>query len=245
MDDDDRFPFRIRLPAWCAPRVLQRRGRPAAAAAAFALVLGLTLIRTGTEAGSGGPPQPDPAAQRPAASVPGTARPDQRGRAPASPSLPPAHVPLEASAPLNVRIPSLDVDAPLDAVGLGPGGLLEVPPPRRANLAGWYDGAATPGERGTAVIVGHVDNEAGPAVFFRLGALQRGAEVAVDRADGRTAVFTVYAVEVHEKEAFPGDRVYRDTSRAELRVITCGGGYTEQTGYRGNVVAFARLTGVR
>ncbi|NUS88393.1 MAG: class F sortase, partial [Streptomyces sp.] len=30
--------------------------------------------------------------------------------------------------------------------------------------------------------------------------------------------------------------------RPELRVITCGGGYSKSTGYQGNVVAFAHLT---
>lgn len=243
MDDDGRFPFR--LPAWCALRMPSHPRRLAVATAAFAFVLGLTLIRTGTEPGSAGPPQPDPVAQHSATSVPGTARPGPHGPTPAEPAVPPAREPLDASEPTRVRIPSLDVDAPLTGVGLAPDGLLEVPPPRKANLAGWYEGAVAPGERGTAVVVGHVDNEAGPAVFFRLGALRRGAEVLVDRADGRTAVFTVYAVEAHEKDTFPDDRVYRDAGRAELRVITCGGGYAEQTGYQGNVVAFARLTGAR
>ncbi|EST37087.1 hypothetical protein N566_14915, partial [Streptomycetaceae bacterium MP113-05] len=188
------------------------------------------------------PPQPEPAAVRhsgPAGSVP-----DGRSRAEGE-RIPEAHDPVPASPPTRVAIPAIGVDAPLRGVGLGPDGLLGVPPPRAENLAGWFDGGATPGEPGTAVLVGHVDNEAGPAVFFRLGALESGAEVSVAREDGRTAVFTVYAVELHRKESFPGDRVYRDTSRAELRVITCGGGYAEETGYQGNVVAFARLTGVR
>lgn len=238
--DDDRFPFH-HLTRY-VPRLPRGGGRAAVGAAAFALVLGLTLIRTGTETGPG-PPQPAPAAAR--HSGPATApAPDDRSRAEGR-RIPAAHDPVAAARPTRVAIPDIGVDAPLTGVGLGPDGALEVPSPQAENLAGWYDGGATPGERGTAVLVGHVDNDAGPAVFFRLGALKRGAEVSVPREDGRTAVFTVYAVELHRKEAFPGDRVYRDTGRAELRVITCGGGYAEDTGYQGNVVAFARLTGVR
>lgn len=247
MDDDDRPRFPFRTPAWLPlPAPPQHPRRAALAAAAFAFVLGLTLIRTGTEDPGSGPPRPDaaaPAAQHPAARVPGPGSPGEEE--PQGAEQPPPHPPLDASRPTRVRISAVGVDAPLTDVGLGPQGRLGVPPPQKPNLAGWYEGAATPGERGTAVIVGHVDNEAGPAVFFRLGALEPGAEVAVDRADGRTALFTVYAVELHRKDAFPGDRVYRDTARAELRVITCGGDYADRTGYQGNVVAFARLTGVR
>ena len=240
MNDDGRFP--LRLPPWLTPPSRQDAGRAVLGTAAFAFVLGLTLIRTGTESGTG-PPQPDTAARHAAVRAPGPGSPGEA--VPQRPAPPPAHAPLQTSPPTGVRIPSLGVDAPLTGVGLGPQGLLRVPSPQKANLAGWYDGAAAPGARGTAVVVGHVDNEEGPAVFFRLGALERGAEVAVDRADGSTAVFTVYAVEVHEKDDFPGERVYRDTGSAELRVITCGGSFTERTGYQGNVVAFARLTGVR
>jgi hypothetical protein len=39
---------------------------------------------------------------------------------------------------------------------------------------------------------------------------------------------------------FPGDRVYRDTGRAELRLITHGG-CTTADGPDGSVVVFARL----
>ncbi|NEE61390.1 class F sortase, partial [Streptomyces sp. SID8455] len=36
-----------------------------------------------------------------------------------------------------------------------------------------------------------------------------------------------------------------DTGHAELRVITCGGGYSKAGGYDGNVVVFARLVETR
>ena len=82
----------------------------------------------------------------------------------------------------------------------------------------------------------------GPAVFYGLGALHKGNTVEVARSDGSRAVFTVYGVQVFAKNAFPGDQVYGDTGAAELRVITCGGGFTKRTGYDSNVVVFARLT---
>lgn len=149
---------------------------------------------------------------------------------------------LPGSPPTRIRIPSIRVDAPLAGLGLQSDGSLEVPPPARRDLAGWYRDGTTPGATGTAVVAGHVDNAAGPAVFYHLGALRRGAVIEIARADGRTAVFTVHAVEVYDAKAFPDDRVYGPSPHAELRVITCGGGFSHRTGYQGNVVVFAHLT---
>ncbi|MFD0395876.1 sortase domain-bontaining protein [Streptomyces nogalater] len=102
-----------------------------------------------------------------------------------------------------------------------------------------------PGSAGTAVAAGHVDTPAGePGVFHDLGSLTEGATIEVDREDRRTAVFTVRAVELYDKEQFPSDKVYGGSRRPELRLITCGGDYTEGTGYLGNVVVYATLTAV-
>ena len=58
-------------------------------------------------------------------------------------------------------------------------------------------------------------------------------------------MFTVDAVEVYDARNFPDEKVYGAAPRPELRVITCGGGYSRATGYQGNVVAFAHLSGSR
>jgi hypothetical protein len=191
-----------------------------------ALCLGAWLLRNGIA--SHVPPQPS-AAQA------------HRGRPPAQPPAPA----LPPSPPDRVRIPAIRVDAPLMGLGLTPTGSLDVPPAERKNLAGWYESGTTPGEKGTAIVAGHVDNADGPAVFYRLGALERGSRIEVERRDGSLALFTVHAVEMYDAHAFPDEKVYGAADRPELRVITCGGGYTKGTGYRGNVVVFAHLTGSR
>ncbi|MFE1287054.1 class F sortase [Streptomyces sp. NPDC058751] len=197
-----------------------------ASVTAAALCSGAWLLDRG--AGSHPPPQPS-AAQAAAAG--------DRARS-AAPALP-------HSPPDRIRIPAIGVDAPLTGLGLTPQGSLDVPPARKKNLAGWYEAGTSPGERGTAIVAGHVDNAEGPAVFYDLGSLRKGSTVEVDRRDGRTAVFTVDAVEVYDARSFPDAKVYGAADRPELRVITCGGGYSRTTGYRGNVVVFARLTGGR
>ncbi|MER7981454.1 class F sortase [Streptomyces sp. NPDC095817] len=192
----------------------------------FALCSGAWLLRSGSEAHP--PPQPS-------AAEAGTGGDRAPSTAPALPHSPPD----------RIRIPAIGVDAPLMGLGLTPQGSLDVPPAEKKNLAGWYESGTSPGERGTAIVAGHVDNAEGPAVFYDLGAVRKGGTVEVDRLDGSTAVFTVDAVEVYDARAFPDAKVYGAARRPELRVITCGGGYSRSTGYQGNVVVFAHLTGSR
>ncbi|MFG2491643.1 class F sortase [Streptomyces caniferus] len=208
-------------------------GEPAAArrprwgVLALAGLIGLGMVRQGLSGEADGPPQPEAGT----ALFPGDLPPDG-----------PAPPPLPRSAPSRVAIASLDVSAPLMPLGLGKDGWIEAPPADDPRLAGWYEGAPTPGENGTAVIVGHVDSLSGPAVFYGLGALEKGRTIRVTRRDGRTAVFEVYGIQVFDKRKFPAKKVYGATGRPELRVLTCGGAYEPGSGYASNVVVFARMT---
>ncbi|MEU6357852.1 class F sortase [Streptomyces sp. NPDC047072] len=219
-------------PAGLAMEEEQRRKRAPWGVIALVLLTGLALIRNGSGEFDVGPPQPASAAAADSRVASGTTF----GNAPA---------PLPFSMPDRVSIPAIQVDAPVMPVGLDADGWVGAPPPEDPNLAGWFTGAVSPGEKGTAVVVGHVDNKQGPAVFYGLGALKKGNRVEVRRKDGKTAIFEIYGIEVFEKANFPGDRVYGSKGTPELRVITCGGGFSKQTGYAGNVVVFARLAEVR
>jgi sortase family protein len=143
-------------------------------------------------------------------------------------------------APVRLVAPTIGVNTRLTGLGLNHDGTLEVP----ANyaLAGWYELGPKPGQRGAAVIVGHVDSKEGPAVFYRLGELEPGSKVSVEWADGSGVRFRVYAVREYAKTAFPTTLVYGSTSTPELRLVTCGGPFDASTGhYLDNVVVFARV----
>ncbi|MBX6371647.1 MAG: class F sortase [Acidothermus sp.] len=147
-----------------------------------------------------------------------------------------------APPPVNVSIPAIHVSAPIVPLGIQPDGEIQVPSDVRR--VGWYELGPAPGALGPAILVGHVDSaRSGPGVFFRLGALQPGDSITVDRADGTQVTFTVYAVREYPKDRFPTATVYGPTADPELRLITCGGSFDHASGhYRDNIVVFARTT---
>lgn len=154
---------------------------------------------------------------------------------------------LPPSEPVRLDVPSIEVHSDLSTVGVNPDGTIEVPAPGPLyDLPAWYRYSPSPGELGPAVIEGHLDSPDGPSIFFRLGELRAGDEVAVTRADGSTAVFRVTSVRRYAKDAFPTAEVYGNTPHPGLRLITCGGGIDPATGhYADNVVVYASLASVR
>ena len=186
-----------------------------------------------------------PASSGPAGSTPGV--PDVTvTRVPVyTPSRPPAPRPpavLPHSAPQSLRIPATGTRSELLRLGLRDDGSLQVPPEPPGSPAGWYDGSPTPGQRGPAVLLGHVNaTGGGPGVFAELRRLRPGDTVEVARRDGSTAVFRVTRGEAYAKDHFPTLEVYGNTAGAELRLITCDG-YDPATGTFGdNYVVYATL----
>ncbi|MET8566598.1 class F sortase [Streptomyces sp. NPDC004783] len=167
------------------------------------------------------------------------------GRPPDIP-LPPAHAPLGDALPERLDVPELGIRAPVTARGLDAEGAIEPPSFDQADTVGWYAAGVTPGEAGTALMVGHVDTETRPAVFYKLSTLEPGQTIRVVREDAEVAEFTVDDIQVLERDGFDARQAYgpRDTGRAELRLITCGGTFDHASNsYTANVVVSAYLTG--
>ncbi|MEU5049926.1 class F sortase [Streptomyces sp. NPDC021096] len=166
---------------------------------------------------------------------------------PAGAALPPPHRPLTTARPEHLTIKATNVRAAVEEHGLNRAGAVEPPPYERAAAVAWYRDGPAPGAPGPAVLVGHLDTDRAPGVFYELGTLRRGQRIGVDRADGTTAEFTVEDVSVFTKDRFDAAKVYgpREQGRAELRLITCGGDYDRaRRSYSANIVVSAYLTGV-
>ena len=172
---------------------------------------------------------------------------------PAVAGSPPAPVVREAPAisgapgngavapdPVAVSVPAVGLSSSLVDIGVDATGAL-VPPADYAQ-AGWFADGVAPGEVGPAVLAGHVDSRAGPAVFFRLEEIPVGSPVLVSRADGSTLTFQVTRVAEYPKSAFATAEVYGPTVDAQLRLITCGGEFDRsRRSYVDNVVVYASL----
>lgn len=145
--------------------------------------------------------------------------------------------PRPVARPTLVEIPSIDVRARIVPVGLNVDGSMEVP---EFGLAGWYERGPKPGQPGPAVVVAHVDSKSGPDVFYRLHELQEGATIRIRRANGTSQTWTMQSSEQTDKDELPVDRIWNDTRRRVLRLVTCGGSFNQATGhYEDNIIVYA------
>lgn len=150
--------------------------------------------------------------------------------------------PEPMGAPVRVAVPAVGIDSDVIGLGLDDDGSMLVP--RRPDVAAWYDGGPLPGRAGPALLVGHLDSQDGPAVFYRLREVVPGDRILVSDADGRTVAFEVDAVSDYRKDAFPTRLVFEGVTRPELRLITCSGSFDRlRRSYTRNFVVFAHAIG--
>ncbi|WP_228923551.1 class F sortase [Streptomyces sp. DH7] len=144
-------------------------------------------------------------------------------------------------APSHVSIPSIGVRSALMELGLNADGTVEVPPAEKGMTAGWYTGGSAPGAPGPAVLIGHNDTRYGRAVFHDLKEIDKGAEVLVRDAAGKTLRFTVTGKETVDKKAFPTEKVYGPTKDSTLRLITCDGEFDAEGHPVDNLIVYGAL----
>ena len=126
--------------------------------------------------------------------------------------------------PVRLFIPSIEVDASIEPVGVLPNGDLETPMVKRWDDAGWYQTGPVPGQRGSAVIDGHLDQPGGyPAVFWRLRELHAGEAVIVMNALGKAVHFHVTQVTFYAPQAAPLQEIFGNGGGTYLNLITCAG----------------------
>lgn len=141
----------------------------------------------------------------------------------------------------HLDIPAIGVSTDLESLTVDSSGVLH--PPTDFDRAGWFSGGVLPGRIGPAVIAGHLDSVAQPAVFEHLPELTPGAAIVVRLSDGTSVDFTVASSSVVPKATFPTSAVYGTVPTPQLRLITCDGPFDRSTGhYTENLVVFATLS---
>lgn len=129
--------------------------------------------------------------------------------------------------PLTLVVPSLDIAAPVVAVGLTTDGAMDVP--RLPSDIGWYEYSPRPGLTGNSILAGHLNWQGTPAVFARLAEVTSGAPVLVRESDGDERRFAVEWKREVPAEAVPPRQVFEPITTPGLTLITCGGRYNPDT----------------
>ncbi|OGI82940.1 hypothetical protein A3I95_03005 [Candidatus Nomurabacteria bacterium RIFCSPLOWO2_02_FULL_44_12] len=128
--------------------------------------------------------------------------------------------------PQYLRIPSIGVKAKVQKVGITKLGNMSTP--NNYTDVGWFKYGTLPGEVGSAVISGHVDNGLGmPAVFADLKDVKVGSDVYIDQASGDTLHFVVRDIKTYDYKA-PTEEIFNQNDAPLLKLITCTGSWISE-----------------
>lgn len=123
-------------------------------------------------------------------------------------------------------IPSIKIDTKITEVGVTKTG--NMASPKGLVNVGWYKYGPLPGEHGSAVIAGHLDNAlALSGVFKRLNELHVGDDVYVKDVSGKESHFKVQSLETYPYDKAPVKKIFNATDMSRLNLITCAGKWNQ------------------
>ncbi|MFA6100496.1 MAG: class F sortase [Patescibacteria group bacterium] len=133
-----------------------------------------------------------------------------------------ANLKAASGLPVRIKIPSIRVDAVIRNVGLTSDGSMGVPALPRD--AAWYMLGPKPGEKGSAVISGHVNWWYGvKGVFERLKALKPGDKITVQNDRGISTSFVVRKIREYGQKDDASDVFFSFDGKSHLNLVTCSG----------------------
>jgi LPXTG-site transpeptidase (sortase) family protein len=154
--------------------------------------------------------------------------------------LPTASAAETKQSPWRLSIPSIDLDAAIQEVGLTPEGNMGVP--SNYTDVGWFKSGPRIGKPGNAVLAGHLNS--GPnsgAVFQNLHKLQPGDIIYV-KDKGVQQRFRVTGSQSYTLQEAPMNKIFGSTDKAQLNLITCSGSWDkDRADYDQRLVVFTEL----
>lgn len=142
-------------------------------------------------------------------------------------------------APVRLKIPTINVDAAIQNVGLTANGTMEVP--TNTTDVGWFDLGPRPSQVGSAVIAGHFNGpDGGTGVFANISKLKLGDKIYIEDTQGISQVFVVQGSVAYT----PGyaDQVFGSRDGKHLNLVTCDGVWDEnKKTYTKRLVVFTDL----
>ena len=131
-------------------------------------------------------------------------------------------LPVSVNKPVRLKIPTINVDASIEYVGVTPLGAMDVP--KGPTLVAWFELGPRPGENGSAVIAGHSGWKDGvKAVFNNLDKLEIGDKIYIEDEFGTTTTFVVQKVRTYDPKADTSSVFGSSDGKVHLNLITCVG----------------------
>ena len=125
------------------------------------------------------------------------------------------------SYPKQLRIPIISVNAKIQYIGIAKNGKMATP--NNFTDVGWFQSGIVPGNKGSAVIDGHVDNGlAFPAVFTSLEKLNIGNDIYIDTIGGNILHFQVTNIKNYDANAETAE-IFNQNDGNYIKLITCAG----------------------
>jgi len=146
----------------------------------------------------------------------------------------------EAFVPASLRIPSIGVNAVVELTGVKADGTMGTP--KNFDNVAWYSPGAKPGQMGSAVFAGHVNNAMlKSGVFEHLSQVTTGDYITVEDSAGKALVYRVSSVKEYQPDAST-DALFTTTGPSRLVLITCEGEWVSSAhSYNKRLVVIASL----
>lgn len=146
----------------------------------------------------------------------------------------------DSGLPVRLKIPSIEVDAPVEYVGIIANGEMGIP--KGPADVGWYEIGPRPGENGSAVIAGHYGGwkNGEKSVFDDLNKLKEGDSVYIENENGGAITFIVQKVQTFNPNDDASAVFVSSDGKAHLNLITCEGAWNKNSrSYSKRLVVFA------
>jgi sortase A len=157
--------------------------------------------------------------------------------------LPQAKARKAIGLPARLEIPSIRVNAVVRSVGLATDGSMGVP--KIPSETAWYMYGPKPGDRGSAVIAGHVNWYYGETgAFARLKSLKPGDKITVQDERGATTTFAVRTSRTYGQNDDATSVFFSYDGQSHLNLVTCDGVWDRVSrAYTKRFVVFADRVG--
>jgi LPXTG-site transpeptidase (sortase) family protein len=126
--------------------------------------------------------------------------------------------------PIRLKIPKLNIDTPIEQVGIAPDGSMDVP--KKPDDTAWFNLGPRPGEIGSAVIDGHSGwKNNRPAIFDNLSKLKKGDKIYVEDTNKTTVIFVITDFQIYDSKTNAQKVFSSNDGKIHLNLITCTGAW--------------------